>query len=397
MLGQNPVFIPGPTNIPDQIRKACDMPVMDHRAAAFAEIIGPAREGVKKVMKTQTGEVILFNGSGTAGWEAAISNTLSPGDKVLAVRNGLFSARWVEMCERHGLDMTVIDAAWGEAIPVAKVAEVLADDRDQAFRAVLATYNETATGVTSDIAGIRGALDEVDHPALLLVDGVSAIASIDFRMDEWGVDVAVSGAQKGFMLHPGLAIIGVSPKAMAATKTATLPRGYFEFHDMMASYERGSYPYTPSAGLMNGLLASCDMLLDEGLDNVFARHKRIADGVRAAVTAWGLKLCAVDPASYSDTVTAIMVPDGFDSTALVQLAADRYNVAFGIGLGEVAGKVFRIGHLGHMSDVQALAGIATAEMCMADIGIPVALGAGVAAAQSHYRDTAAASLSAAAE
>jgi alanine-glyoxylate transaminase/serine-glyoxylate transaminase/serine-pyruvate transaminase len=250
---------------------------------------------------------------------------------------------------------------------------------------VLATHNETATGVRSDIAAVRRALDAAGHPALLFVDGVSSIASMDFRFDEWGVDVAVTGSQKGFMLPAGLAILGFSDRAVRAGRAAALPRTFFDIRDMEAGYERNSFPYTPPVGLMNGLKLSCEMLLGEGLENVFARHHRIAAGVRAAVGAWGMELCAVGPEVQSDTVSAIRTPEGFDATSLVTHAASGSGMAFGVGLGEVAGKVFRIGHLGSLTDAMMLSGLATAEMAMADLGLPVRLGSGVAAAQEVYR------------
>ena len=385
MSFQNPVFIPGPTNIPDVIRKACDMPTLDHRSGAFRKIFEPAVAGVKKVLKTTAGEIVIFPASGTGGWEAAITNTLSPGDTILAARHGMFSHRWIDMCQRHGLDVQVIEAGWGEGVPVEAYAKELQADTGHKIKAVLATHNETATGVLSDIAQVRAALDAANHPALFLVDGVSSIGSVDFQMDAWGVDVAVTGSQKGFMLPAGLAIVGVSQKALAAMETAQLPRTFFDFRDMLKSYATGGYPYTPSVGLLNGLSTAVDMLLEEGLDNVFVRHHRIAEGVRRAVFAWGMTPCASSPEIYSNTVTAIRVPEGFNATEIVTHAADTYGVAFGVGLGEVAGKVFRIGHLGSMTDVMALSGIATAEMAMADLGYPITLGSGVAAAQDYYR------------
>ncbi len=385
MSDQNPVFIPGPTNIPDALRKACDMPTLDHRSARFADILHPALDGVKKVLKTEIGEVVIFPATGTGGWEAAISNTLSPGDKVLASNFGMFSQKWIDMCTRHGLDVQVIDRPWGEGLPVDDFEAALRADSTHAIKAVLATHNETATGVLSDIAALRRAMDAAGHPALLLVDGVSSIGSMDFRMDDWGVDVAITGAQKGFMLPVGLAIVGVSPKALAAMETARLPRFFFDFRDMLAGYPGAGYPYTPPVGLLNGLATSTAMLLDEGLENVFARHQHIAEGVREAVRAWGLPICAASPDLYSNSVTAIVVPEGIDGNDLVAHAASRYGTAFGAGLGKVAGKVFRIGHLGMMTEAQALCGIAVAEMAMADFGIGVAPGAGVAAAQTHFR------------
>lgn len=389
MSFQNPVFIPGPTNIPEAIRKACDMPTIDHRSALFGTILHPARAGVKQVLKSDDAEVYIFPSTGTGGWETAITNTLSAGDKVLVARNGMFSHRWIDMCQRHGLDVQVVDVPWGEGIPADRFAEILTADTGHAIRAVLATHNETATGVVSDIAAVRAAMDSAGHPALLMVDGVSSIGSMDFRMDEWKVDVAVTGSQKGFMLHAGLAIVGFSPKARAAVEQAKLPRTFFDIRDMEKGYAASAFPYTPPVGLLNGLKLACDMLLAEGLENVFARHRRIADGVRAAAAAWDMPLCAARPALQSDSVSAIRTPEGFNATTIVTHAADRYGVAFGVGLGEVAGKVFRIGHLGSLTDVMALSGIATAEMVMADLGLPVKLGSGVAAAQEVYRATAA--------
>ncbi|MHA7874361.1 L-aspartate--glyoxylate aminotransferase BhcA [Roseivivax sp.] len=385
MSFQNPVFIPGPTNIPERLRKACDMPTIDHRSPLFGEILHPARAGVRRILKSDSAEVFIFPATGTGGWETALSNTLSPGDKVLAARNGMFSHRWIDMCQRHGLEVEIVETPWGAGIPADRYAEILSADTGHEIKAVLATHNETATGVRSDIGAVRRAMDAAGHPALLFVDGVSSIGSMDFRFDDWGVDVAVTGSQKGFMLPAGLAITGFSARAMEATRTARLPRTFFDVHDMAKGYANSAYPYTPAVGLMNGLNEACGMLLAEGLDNVFARHHRIAEGVRAAVAAWGLELCATSPEVYSDTVSAIRTPDGFDATRIVTHAAETYGVAFGVGLGEVAGKVFRIGHLGSLTDVMTLSGIATAEMCMKDLGLEITLGSGVAAAQDYYR------------
>lgn len=385
MSDQNPVFIPGPTNIPDRIRKACDLPTLDHRSARFADILAPALDTVRQVLKTEAGKVVIFPATGTGGWEAAISNTLSPGDRVLAADFGMFSRKWIDMCRRHGLEVEVISRPWGEGLPVDEFAAVLQADTGHAIKAVLATHNETATGVRSDIAALRRAMDAAGHPALLMVDGVSSIGSMDFRMDEWGVDLALTGSQKGFMLPAGLAIVGISPKALEAMEGARLPRFFFDFRDMLAGYPTAGYPYTPPVGLLNGLALAARMLLEEGLDNVFARHHHIAEGVRAAVRAWGLPICAASPDLYSDSVTAIVLPEGIDGNRMVAHAADRYGTAFGAGLGDVAGRVFRIGHLGMMSEAMALCGIAVAEMAMADFGVDVTPGSGVAAAQAHYR------------
>ena len=384
MSYQNPVFIPGPTNIPESVRKACDMPTIDHRSPAFARVFKPAVAGVKKVLGMGEGEVIILPSTGTGGWEAAISNTLSAGDTVLAARFGMFSHRWIDMCQRHGLNVQIIETPWGQGAPLDKIAAALKADTGHKIKAVLATHNETATGVRSDIGGIRAAM--ADHPALFFVDGVSSIGSMPFDMAGWSVDIAVAGSQKGFMLPAGLAILGISPKAMAAMATATLPRTFFDFNDMLKSYAAGGFPYTPPVGLINGLAHAVQLLEDEGLEAVYARHHRLAEGVRRAIAAWGMVPCAATPDLYSDTVTAVVVPAGCNGTDLVQLAASKYGVAFGVGLGEVAGKVFRIGHLGMLTDVMMLAGLATAEMCMADLGWPIKLGSGVAAAQDYYRN-----------
>ncbi|MCU0902082.1 MAG: aminotransferase class V-fold PLP-dependent enzyme [Cypionkella sp.] len=388
MYSQNPVFIPGPTNIPEVIRKACDMPTLDHRSPAFARMFKPAVAGVRRVLKMAEGEVIILPSTGTGGWEAAITNTLSPGDTVLAARFGMFSHRWIDMCQRHGLNVQIIETPWGQGAPLGAIEAALRADTGGTIKAVLATHNETATGVRSDIAGIRRAMDAAGHGAMLMVDGVSSIGSMPFDMAAWRVDIAVAGSQKGFMLPAGLAILGVSPKALSAMETATLPRTFFDFRDMLRTYAAGGYPYTPAVGLIAGLARAIEVLEDEGLDAVYARHHRLAEGVRRAVAAWGMKPCAASPELYSDTVTAVVVPEGCNGTDLVKLAAEKYGVAFGVGLGEVAGKVFRIGHLGMLTDVMVLSGLATAEMCMADLGWNVRLGSGVAAAQDYYRSSA---------
>lgn len=385
MSFQNPVFIPGPTNMPEALRQACYMPTIDHRSPVFGKILHPCLEGVRKVLKSDSAKIFIFPSTGTGGWETALSNCLNAGDKVLAARNGMFSHRWIDMCQRHGLDVQVVETPWGQGIPAETYEAILKADKNHDIKVVLATHNETATGVKSDIGAIRKAMDAAGHPALLFVDGVSSIASMDFRFDEWGVDVAVTGSQKGFMLPAGLAILGFSDKAIRASDEATLPRTFFDIKDMQKGYDNNAFPYTPPVGLMNGLKLSLDMLLDEGLENVFARHHRIAEGVRKAADAWGLELCAASPEFYSDTVSAIRTPEGFNATDIVTVAAKTYGMAFGVGLGEVAGKVFRIGHLGSLTDAMMLSGLATAEMVMVDLGLDIKLGSGVAAAQAFYR------------
>ena len=330
---------------------------------------------------------MLFPASGTGGWEAAITNTLSPGDAVLVARHGMFSHRWIDLCRRHGLDVRVIECEWGEGAPADRFAEALAADTEHEIKAVLVTHNETATGVVSDIAAVREAMDGSNHPALLFVDCVSSLASMPFDMDGWGVDVAVAGSQKGFMLYTGMAIVAASPKALEATRTAALPRTFFSFDDMGRANATGGYPYTPPLQLILGLSESLRMLDEEGLQNVYARHARLAEGVRRAVAAWGLELVAKRPELYSDTVTAIRVPAGRNADELVQHAFDAYGTSFGVGLGEMAGVAFRIGHLGSLTDVMVLSGLGAIEMAMADLGHDIRLGSGVAAAQEHYRVT----------
>ncbi|MBN3561594.1 L-aspartate--glyoxylate aminotransferase BhcA [Aliamphritea spongicola] len=389
MADQNPVFIPGPTNIPDRLRNAMHIQSRDHRAPDFVETFAPVLRDCKKVFGTDSGEIITFPASGTGGWEAAICNTLSPGDKVLIARYGMFSHRWIDLCERHGLDVQIIECSWGSGAPADQFEEVLRGDSQHDIKAVLVTHNETATGVLSDIAAVRRAMDSAGHPAMMFVDCVSSLASVPFEMDAWGVDIAVSGSQKGFMLATGMAILGVSQKALAAMETATLPRTFFDFRDMMAANATGGFPYTPPLQLIYGLKESLNMLFEEGLEQVYARHHRLAEGVRKAVSTWGLKLCANSPELYSNTVSAIYVPEGFDSNRLTEHAFSKYGVSFGIGLGEMNGKAFRIGHLGSLTDVMVLSGLATIEMAMADLDYPIELGSGVRAAQEYFRQTAA--------
>ncbi|KIC41563.1 serine--glyoxylate aminotransferase [Ruegeria sp. ANG-R] len=385
MSNQNPVFIPGPTNIPDRLRLAMQVQTQDHRAPDFVETFGPVLEDTKQVFGTTKGQVVTFPASGTGGWEAAITNTLSPGDKVLVARYGVFSHRWIDLCERHGLNVQIVECPWGTGAPADRFEAILSADKAHEIRAVLVTHNETATGVLSDIGAVRRAMNAARHPAMLFVDCVSSLASMPFRFDQWGVDIAVSGSQKGFMLATGMAILCVSPKALAAMETARLPRTFFDFRDMMAANASGGFPYTPPLQLIYGMRESLKMLFEEGLDTVYARHHRLAEGVRRAVNAWGLKLVAQSPELYSDTVSAIYVPEGFDSNKLTDHAFDKYGVSFGIGLGEMNGKAFRIGHLGSLTDVMVLSGLATIEMAMADLNYPVNLGSGVAAAQEYYR------------
>jgi len=389
MAGRNFLFVPGPTNVPDRILRAMDRAMEDHRSSAFPALTAGLLRDLKNLFKTTTGQAFIFPATGTGGWEAALVNTLSPGDRVLAARYGQFSHLWIDLAQRHGLRVDIIDVEWGEGAPVERIEEILSADTGHEVKGVLIVHNETATGVTSDLAAVRRALDAARHPALLYVDGVSSIGAIDFRMDEWQVDLAITGSQKGLMLPPGLGVVCASPKALAAREQAKCPRVFFDFGDMIKANATGYFPYTPAIPLLYGLRESLDMLFEEGLDDVFARHRRLADGVRAAVRAWGLKLCARAPKWHSDTVSAILVPDGFNAADVIDVAFRRYNLALGAGLARMAGKLYRIGHLGDLNELMLLGAIAGAEMAMRDVGIKITLGAGVAAAAEHYRSTAA--------
>src|SRR5213596_510461 len=389
MAGRNFLFVPGPTNVPDRILRAMDRAMEDHRSSAFPALTAGLFRDLRKVFKTTTGQAFIFPATGTGGWEAALVNTLSPGDRVLAPRYGQFSHLWIDLAQRHGLRVDIIDVEWGEGAPADRIGEILSQDKQHEIKGILIVHNETATGVTSDVAAIRSAIDAAQHPALLYVDGVSSIGAIDFRMDEWKVDLAITGSQKGLMLPPGLGLVCASPRALAAGNQAKCPRVFFDFGDMSKANATGYFPYTPSLPLLHGLRESLAMLFEAGLDNVFARHRRLADGVRAAVRAWGLKLCARAPKWHSDTVSAILVPDGFSAADVIDVAFRRYNLALGAGLARMAGKLFRIGHLGDLNELMLLGAIAGAEMAMRDVGIKIALGAGVAAAQDHWCRTAA--------
>lgn len=386
--GRNFLFVPGPTNTPDRILRAMHVAMEDHRSPDFPKLTLPLFEDMKKVFKTKDGQVFIYPSSGTGAWEAALTNTRSPGDKMLASRFGQFSHLWIDLATRHGLDVIVQEEEWGTGASPERIEEALRADKNHEIKGVMVVHNETATGVTSDVAAVRRAIDAAKHPAMLYVDGVSSIASLDFRMDEWGVDLAITGSQKGLMLPAGLGIVCASPKALAAMKDAKCRKCYFDFTDHMKANPTGYFPYTPALSLLYGLRESLAVLQEEGLENVFARHHHLAEGARAAVKAWGLKICAKEPKWHSDTVTAIMVPQGFNGADVIDRAYRRYNLALGAGLSQVAGKLFRIGHLGDLNELMLLGAIAGAEMAMRDVGIEVELGSGVGAAQAQFRGAA---------
>ena len=394
MAGRNFLFVPGPTNVPDRVLRSIVVAMEDHRSPIFPELARACLSGLKPIFKTSSGTPFIFPSSGTGCWEAALTNCLSVGDKVLASRFGQFSHLWIDMCQRLGFEVEILDTPWGEGAPVERYLASLAADKQHKIKAVLVCQNETATGVTSDVAAVRQAMDSAKHPALLFVDSVSALASIDFRMDEWGVDVCVSGSQKGLMLPAGLGITCVSQKALEASKKANSRRCYFDYADMVQANASGYFPYTPALPMLYGLREALAMLAEEGLENVFQRHAYLAGGARAAVIdGWKLKLCAVAPKWYSDTVSAVMVPEGINGADVISRAFKRYNLALGAGLSKVAGKLFRIGHLGDLNELMLLGGIAGSELAMLDVGVKIEPGSGVAAAQSYWRKNAAESKS----
>lgn len=388
MPGRNLLFVPGPTNLPRSVENAMQAPQEDHRRPDFGNLIKPLFRDLKTVFKSKKGQSFIFPATGTAGWEVALANTLSPGDKVISARYGQFSHLWIDLAQRIGLDVEFFDMTWGEGFPLDKLQKRLKADKKKEIKGVFVCHNETATGVTSDVKGVRKVLNATNHNALLYVDGVSSIASIDFRMDDWEVDVALSGSQKGLMLPAGLAVVCVSPKALRAMKKAKCARCFLDLQDHINTNKDGFFPYTPSIPLLYGLRQSLDLLFEEGLSNVFKRHNRLAEGVRKAVRAWGLKPVAKRPALYSDTVTAIRVPKGHDAREVIDIAYYRYNLSLGAGLSVLAGKAFRIGHLGDHNEGSILGALATTEMALVDAGIKVTPGSGVAAAENYFRRTA---------
>jgi len=385
MPGRNHLFVPGPTNVPDRILRTMHRAMEDHRSSAFPALPKGIFEDLKKVFRTESGQAFVFPATGTGMWEAALVNTRSPGDRVLAPRYGQFSHLFIDCAQRLGLKVDVMQAPWGEGAPAERIEEALRADSAHEIKGVLVVHNETATGVTSDIAAVRRAIDAAKHPALLYVDGVSSIGSLPFFMDEWGVDAAITGSQKGFMLPAGLGLVAMSQKALATQSSARCSRVFFDFADQIKANATGYFPYTPSIPLLYGLRESLDILFEEGLDNVYARHHRLAEGTRRAVSAWGLKLCAKDPKWYSDTVSAIMTPAGYNAADVIDVAFKKYNLAIGAGLSEVAGKLFRIGHLGDLNELMLMSAIAGSEMAMRDVGIDVTPGSGVAAAGEFWR------------
>lgn len=379
--GRHFLQIPGPTNVPDRILRAIDHPTIDHRGPDFGRLGAKVLDGIKGIFRTAS-PVVIYPASGTGAWEAALVNTLSPGDRVLMAETGHFASLWRELAARLGLEPEFLPGDWRHGADPAAIEARLAEDRGHAIKAVCVVHNETSTGVASRIPEIRAAIDRAGHPALFLVDTISSLGSIDYRHDEWGVDVTVGGSQKGLMLPPGLSFNAVSDKARAAAKSARLPRSYWDWESMIAVNATGYFPYTPATNLLFGLDAAIDMLMEEGLDNVFARHDRHAEATRRAVRAWGLEVLAADAREYSSSLTAVRVPDGVDADELRRTILERFDMSLGNGLGRLKGKVFRIGHLGSFNDLMLCATLSGVEMGLVTHGVPVERG-GVQAAMEY--------------
>jgi alanine-glyoxylate transaminase/serine-glyoxylate transaminase/serine-pyruvate transaminase len=383
--GRHFLQIPGPTNVPDRVLRALSKPTIDHRGPEFAELSLEVLAGLKRIFQT-SGPVVIYPSSGTGAWEAALVNTLSPGDKVLMFETGHFATLWRNIAAAFGLEVDFVSTNWRHGVKPEIVEEKLAEDKNHQIKAVMVVHNETSTGVTSRIPLIREAIDRAGHPALLMVDTISSLASIDYRHEEWGVDVTVGCSQKGLMLPPGLGLNAISPKALAAANSAKLPRSFWDWQAMLTANQVGFFPYTPATNLLYGLREAIQMLEEEGLPQVFARHDRHAEATRRAVRAWGLEVLCENPAEYSSSLTAVMMPAGFEAEALLDLILDKFDMCLGIGLGKVKGKIFRIGHLGNFNDLMLAGTLAGLEMGLSLAGIPFAKG-GVAVALDYLEST----------
>jgi len=380
-VGRHFLQIPGPTPLPDRVLRAMDTPIIDHRGPEFAKLAKSCLDGIKTIFKT-TSPVIIYTATGTGAWEAALVNTLSPGDRVLMVETGQFATLWKVMAQKIGLKPEFIPGDWRTGADPAKIEDYLRKDKAHEIKAVCVLHNETATGCLSPIDPIRKAIDAAGHPALLMVDTISSLASTDYRHDEWGVDVTVGGAQKGLMLPPGMSFNALSDKALAAAKTSKLPKSFWAWDEMLTMNKIGFFPYTPATQMLQGLAVSIEMLHEEGLDNVFARHARLAEATRRAVRAWGLEILCRDPKYYSPTVTAVLLPEGHDADAFRNLALDTFNISYGASFGPYAKKYFRIGHLGDFNDGWQMGALAVTEMALGVAGIPHKNG-GVDAAMAY--------------
>jgi alanine-glyoxylate transaminase/serine-glyoxylate transaminase/serine-pyruvate transaminase len=382
--GRHFLQIPGPTNVPDRILRAIDRPTIDHRGPEFAELAAGILEDIKAVFRT-SGPVIVYASSGTGAWEAALVNTLSPGDRVLMTETGQFATLWCEMARRLGLEVELLPTDWRHGADPERIEVALSADRGHEIKAVCVVHNETSTGVTSPVAEVRRAIDRARHPALFMVDTISSLASIDYRHDEWGVDVTVAGSQKGLMLPPGLGFNGLSAKAIAAAGHARLPKSYWDWQAMLAANAKGFFPYTPATNLLYGLRESLSMLQEEGLEQVFARHDRHAEATRRAVRTWGLELLCLDPRLYSSSLTAVLVPEGMNADRLRATILEHYDLSLGSGLGKLAGRAFRIGHLGDFNDLMLAGTLSGIEMGLHRVGYALG-GSGVAAALDYLSE-----------
>jgi alanine-glyoxylate transaminase / serine-glyoxylate transaminase / serine-pyruvate transaminase len=367
--GRHFLQIPGPTNVPDRVLRAMDRPVIDHRGPEFAELGREVLEGLRSIFQT-SGPVIMFPSSGSGAWEAAIVNTLSPGDRVLMFETGHFSSLWKQVAERHGIQVDYVPGNWRRGADPAEAEARLTADKQHAIKAVMVVHNETSTGVTSRIPEIRAALDRARHPALLMVDTISSLGSMDYRHEDWGVDVTVGGSQKGLMLPPGLSFNAVSEKALAANKNAKMHRYYWDWQEMLAPNRQGFFPYTPATNLLHGAKEAITMLHEEGLQNVFGRHARHGEATRAAVRAWGLEIVCENPAEYSNSLTAVFMPEGQDADQLRQVILENFDMSLGAGLSKLARRVFRIGHLGHFNDLTLMGTLSGVEMGLRLAGVP---------------------------
>ena len=379
--GRHFLQIPGPTNVPDRILRAIDRATIDHRGPEFQKLGLEVLAGLKQVFKTK-GQVIIFPASGTGAWEAALVNTMSAGDRVLMFETGHFATLWFSMAKRLGLDPVFVPGDWRHGVDPGEIEAKLAEDQSHAIKAVMVVHNETSTGVATRVGEARKAIDRAKHPALFMVDTISSLASIDYRHDEWGVDVTVAGSQKGLMLPPGLSFNALSEKALAASRSAKLPRSYWSWDEMLANNQNGFFPYTPATNLLYGLREALHMLTEEGLDNVFKRHDRHAEATRCAVRAWGLDILCLNAAEYSSSLTGVLMPEGHSEVEFRKVVLDRFNLSLGSGLGKLAGKVFRIGHLGDFNDLMLMGTLAGVEMGLALAGVPHRKG-GVAAAMDY--------------
>ncbi len=383
--GRHFLQIPGPTNVPDRVLRATDMPTMDHRGPAFGLLGKAVLGGMKRMFKSTQGEVVIYPASGTGAWEAALVNTLSPGDAVLMAETGHFAVLWQKLATRLGLETEFLPGDWRHGADPEAIEKRLRADSAKRIKAVCVVHNETSTGATSRIGDVRRAIDAAGHPALFMVDTISSLASIDYRHDAWGVDVTVAGSQKGLMLPPGLSFNCISKKALTAAKSAKLPASYWAWDDMLANGKNGFFPYTPATNLLYGLREAITMLEEEGLENVFARHARHAEATRRAVRAWGLEVLALDPRETSNSLTAVLIPAGQDADRVRKIILDTFDMSLGTGLGKLAGKVFRIGHLGDFNDLALMGTLAGVEMGLALAGVPVKQ-EGVQAAMAYLAD-----------